>query len=77
MPKGIDTSALIASFAARGGTIKQVESGARTLSEKQLWEARYTPGRVSAEQAAINERRYVVGSDGVEHCRNGLGEWIY
>jgi len=74
---------LVAQFLAKGGQIKRVASGERTITEKQFWDNRgdKAPAKLSAaalaEADAIKERHYVTGSNGREHCRNGLGEWIY
>ncbi len=72
-----DTESMVAAFIARKG-VTRVQEGERTISEKEFWQARREDRKVvSEEQRLIDERHIVVGSDGREHCRNGLGEWIY
>lgn len=51
---------------------KTVAPETRTLSEREIYLARR-----GEAQARLNERHYATGSNGVEHCRNGEGEWIY
>ena len=71
----MDTSDLVAAFLAKGGTVRRVEEGARTLTERELWAARISPNKVSRE--AIDEQRLIDERHDVNgHVRNGLGEWI-
>ena len=63
---------LVQAFLARGGKVTRVETGERAVDEK-AW--RYRGDRFD-EQRRIDERHVVVGSNGVEHVRNGLGEWL-
>jgi len=80
MTKSTDDAAIAAFIAARGVT--RVPAGQATLGHmtSRDW-ARANRDTVTvqarSEQQMIDERHYVVGADGVEHCRNGLGEWIY
>ena len=69
MPKGIDTSAMIEAALARGVKVERVAEGERTIDEREFYAAH-------RENRLIRERHVVVGSNGVEHVRNGLGEWI-
>ena len=48
-----------------------VPIGVRATTDKEIYNS------ARSEQHAIDERRFVIGSDGREHCHNGLGEWIY
>jgi hypothetical protein len=72
---------LVAAFLAKGGTVKRVDAGERTIDEK-VFQRNRGDRLVSAlkrptEQDLIDEIHYVVGANGVEHAHNGLGEWIY
>ena len=68
-------SEMIAEFIARKG-VTRVEAGVRLVDEK-AWRYRGDSfDGLSREQRAINERHVVIGSNGVEHVRNGLGEWL-
>ena len=70
-------SDLIAAFLAKGGKVTRVNDGERTISEKELWQARRQDRKaVSDEQRLINERHEVIDHKGQSHFRNGLGEWI-
>ena len=64
--------ALIAAFLARKGVTKIAE-GVRAMSAREVWER--TQGD-RFEQRRIDERHVIIGADGREHVRNGLGEWI-
>lgn len=70
---------LIAKFLATRG-VTRVPTGARSVDERDFYrgDSAMRNGKVmSTEDKAIAERHYVTGANGVEHCRNGLGEWIY
>ena len=59
----------IAAFLAKKGATR-IPEGERTMDYRQMRAA------VRGEQALIDERHVVIGANGVEHVRNGLGEWI-
>jgi hypothetical protein len=68
----------IAAFLARKGATKCATGDSALQMTARDWHvATRSSRRVSGEQAAINQRNYVVDAAGVEHCYNGLGEWIY
>jgi hypothetical protein len=70
MTKGIDTSAMVAAALARGVQVTRVAAGERTVDEREFYAARH-------EDRLIRERHVVNEGTEREHCRNGLGEWIY
>lgn len=80
MAKGIDTSALVAAALARGVQVTHLPAGERAIDEYTF--RRYRGDdldrvlRAKADHDPINERHVVVDHRGVEHVRNGLGEWL-
>ena len=77
MAEFAETTAAIAAFLASRGATK-IPQGAANLGHVtgRDWH-RAARGEAVAMQTEIDRRRYVTGADGVEHCQNGLGEWIY
>ena len=79
MAKGIDTSKMVADALARGVQVKRVAAGERVIDETVF--ARKRGDRLVAtlrnEDNLIRERPVVNEGTSQEHCRNGLGEWIY
>lgn len=70
MAKGVDTRAMVAAALARGVLMTRVAAGERTIEEREFYAAR-------REDRLIQERHVVNEGTEREHCRNGLGEWIY
>lgn len=74
-------SDLIEAYLARRAPTRIAE-GARATTEREWYAARREDRKARAEaaiteQEAINQHHLVYDHHGVEHCRNGLGEWIY
>lgn len=79
-----DVDAIAAFIAKRGVTkLAQGESTLGHMTGRDWAKAARDTVTVQArrqardEQAMIDARYYVTDSAGVEHCRNGLGEWLY
>lgn len=75
-----DADQIAAFLAARGAT--KIAEGTRAYDDKELYKAVRSDQRArtiedKTEDQLIAERHYVTGSNGVEHCQNGLGEWLY
>lgn len=81
MVKQTSDAAAIAAFIAKRGVTK-IPAGAAALghmTSRDWHKANRDTATVQArtEQDAINDRYYITDNAGVEHCRNGLGEWLY
>lgn len=75
-------AALVAAYAAKGGTVTHVATGARRFDEEVMHDLAHGTdnqrllARASAEPAT-HARRTVFDHMGREHGRNALGEWLY
>ena len=65
------TDDLVAQFLARGGEVTRIDSGERSLSEREIWLARRGETQETSDNDLIAER-HVRG----DLVYNGLGELI-
>lgn len=67
----------IAERAALEMPIKKIETGARAMTEREMWLARRDPPPKLTPCEPERGVTVVIDHLGVEHARNAEGEWLY